>query len=308
MWNSFCRLAVTIACLLILTGCVGASSSELKALGSTLTPTKVDFQELYGYAERAETAYGTEAAIRSKYPKTVRVNSPGNTQVQYFLEQDDKAQTQYLTVRGTADKKNWAEDLQIKIRSDRTTNIPVDSGFDSVAQAIYNDAKPYLKPGYKTYVAGHSLGGSVAALLSVYLIEGGYSVQRVVTFGQPKFTTAAGVQRLGFLPITRVVDENDMVPMLPPVSFRNIGNEPYEHVGPEIVLLDGPRYVYLPSHDASRLSVGELWRSMSFADTADHRMAEYLKRLASKFTGATEVTYNQREQYVSLGPKAPSLN
>jgi hypothetical protein len=57
----------------------------------------------------------------------------------------------------------------------------------------------------------------------------------------------------------------------------------------------------------SRLAVGELWRSTSYADTVDHRIAEYLKRLASKFT-SVEVTYNQREQYVSNGPKAPSSN
>jgi triacylglycerol lipase len=296
-------LVVIVACLSLLTACTGGMSpSQLQALGSSVTPVSINFEELSAYANRSNTAYASEAVIRSTYPATIRINAPGNTDARYFLEQDDKAKTQYITVRGTADSKNFSEDLNITIRTDRKTDIPVDSGFDSVAQAIYTDVKPFLKPGYKTYVTGHSLGGAVAALVAVYIIEDGGKVERVVTFGQPKFTTAAGVKRLGFLPITRVVDENDMVPMLPPRSFRNLTQGTYEHVGPEIILLEGPRYVYLPSHDANRLSVNELWRTMAFDDLPDHHMDNYLKRLSTKFKAAVEVAYNQREQYIAKVP------
>jgi triacylglycerol lipase len=295
------RLFVAIAaCFLLLTACAGGMASpELQALGSKITPVSVDFEELYSYANRSKTAYASEAVIRSKYPATVRISSPGKTDVRYFLEQDYKAKTQYITVRGTSDRKNFSEDLDIKIRDDQKIDIPVDEGFDKVAQAIYVDVKPYLKPGYRTYVTGHSLGGAVAALLTVYIVEDGGKVERVVTFGQPKFTTAAGVSRLNFLPITRVVDENDMIPMLPPKSFRNAKQGAYEHVGPEIILLEGPRYVYLPSSNASRLSVGELWRTLAFDDLKDHHMDKYLLRLSTKMKAAEQVTYNQRELYVA---------
>jgi triacylglycerol lipase len=252
-------MASLAACLILLSGCAGTSKSELQSLGSTITPVSVNFGEIQSYAARSRAAYNPEAAFRSIYPATVRVSAPGNSATLYFLERDDKQRTQTITVRGTADKKNFSEDLEIKIRTDRTLDIPVDSGFDTVAAALYADMKPYLKPGYRTYLTGHSLGGAVAVLLAVYMSEDGHKVERIVTFGQPKFTTAAGAQRLDFLPLTRVVDENDMVPMLPPASFRNLGRGSYEHVGPEVVLLEGPEYAYLPRHDAERLSVGEAW-------------------------------------------------
>jgi hypothetical protein len=45
----------------------------------------------------------------------------------------------------------------------------------------------------------------VAAILTIYMIEDGVEVVRVVTFGQPRFTTADGVKRLSFLSLARVV-------------------------------------------------------------------------------------------------------
>ena len=207
----------------------------------------------------------------------------------------------YITVRGTADKKNFSEDMDVKIREDQKVSIPVHEGFDKVAQVIYADVKPYLKPGYKTYVTGHSLGGAIAVLLTIYIVEDGGKVDRVVTFGQPKFTTAVGVKRLGFLPLTRVVDENDMVPALPP-------EKSYVHVGPELILLEGPRYVYLPSYNASRISVGEFWRTIAISDLHDHHMDNYLKRLLTKMEGSVEVAYNQREQYVAKKPQKTTNN
>ena len=101
----------------------------------------------------------------------------------------------------------------------------------------------------------------------------------------------------------RVVDENDVIPMLPP-GIANKAHGPYDHAGPEVILLEGPRYVYLTQHDASRLAVGEFWRSMGVADLPDHKMDNYLKRLSSKTKRAVEVAYNQREKYTAKPPAA----
>jgi len=295
----FVTAIVVCLSLLPVAACVGISTAERLQLGSVVTKTKVDFEELYAFAGRANTAYASEATIHSSYPATIRVSSPAKEDVLYFLEQDARARTQYIAVRGTVDKRNFSEDLSIGLRDDRAIDIPVHAGFDAVAEAIYVDLKPYLKPGYKTYLTGHSLGGAIAALLAVYLTEDGHNVVRVVTFGQPRFTTAVGVERLGSLPILRVVDENDMVPMLPPATSRHPNYGPYEHVGPEIILLEGPRYVYLPSHDANRIAIGEFWRSAAFADLPDHKMDKYLLRLSTKRKDAVVVAYNDREKYVA---------
>jgi triacylglycerol lipase len=291
-------LAILAACVATLTACAGISTAELDKLGSTVVHANIDFVDIYAYAERSNTAYEDKKAIKSKYPLTIRINSPDATEVRYFLERDDKTHTQFVTVRGTHTNKNLAEDLDITVREDRKFDIPVHAGFDAAARAVYNDLKSHLKPGYKTYVTGHSLGGAVAAILAIYLIEDGVQVERVVTFGQPRFTTIDGVKRLGFLPLTRIVDENDIVPMVAPSAYTDPKFGPYDQVGPEVILLEGPDFVYLPSHDAARIDLGEFWRSLSFADLKDHEMQKYLRRIASKATRATQVPYNQREKYV----------
>jgi triacylglycerol lipase len=147
--------------------------AELDTLDSAVGHADINFDEIYTYAERSNTAYQNKRAIKLKYPLTVRINSPDGTQVRYFLERDDKPHTQFITVRGTLTNKNLAEDLDINVREDRKVDIPVHAGFDSDTRAIYNDLKPWLKPGYKTYVTGRSLGGAVAAILAIYLIEDG---------------------------------------------------------------------------------------------------------------------------------------
>lgn len=285
-------------CVSLLTACVGISTTELQNIGSKVTPEHINFGELYTYAERANAAYAAKSVIRSKYPLTVRINSPGQTDVSYFLERNDKTRTQFIAVRGSANSTNFSEDFDIAVREDRKANIPVHSGFDLAARAIYDDVRPYLKTGYKTHLTGHSLGGAVAAILTIYMIEDGTEVVRVVTFGQPRFTTADGVKRLSFLPLARVVDENDIVPMVPPATAIHPAFGPYEHVGPEVILLEGRNIVYLPSHDANRISLGEFWRSVSFANLDDHKMEKYLKRIANKTKGTTEVPYNEREKFV----------
>jgi hypothetical protein len=291
-------IVLMASALSLLAACASISSSELKSIGAKITPASIDFATLHTYAQRAKTAYAGEKAIRAKYPAAVRIAAPAGSDVLYILESDEKAGTQYITVRGTVDRKNFSEDLDIAVRDDRKIDIPVHEGFDQVARAIYADVRPYLKPGYKTHLTGHSLGGAVAAILTIYLIEDGHAVERVVTFGQPRFTTAKGVERLGFLPITRVVDENDVVPMVPP-ALEAGKHGPYEHVGAEVILLEGPHYVYLDAHDANRIAIGEFWRSMSFADLPDHSIDKYLARIESKLTNAVEVPYNERERYAA---------
>ena len=190
--------ATLAACLVLLAACAATSQAELQSIGSQIYRETVDFSELQSYGKRAKAAYGTETQIRAAYPKTVRFAQPGQTEVVYFIERDDAVKTQTVTVRGTANHKNLSEDMDFKVRTDRKTQIPVHTGFDRDAQAVYRDAQAYLKPGYRTYVTGHSLGGAVAALLAIYAIEDGYKVEKVVTFGQPRFTTATGVSKLGF--------------------------------------------------------------------------------------------------------------
>ena len=294
-------LAAMVLSASLLTACAGISRQEVNSLGSEITPAAINFNELTDYGRRAKAVYGPEPQINAAYPKTVRIAEPGTNKVRYFLERDESARVQYLTIRGTANKRNLKEDMEANLRIDPESGLPVHRGFDADARAVYADVKPHLRKGYQTRIAGHSLGGAVASLVAIYAIADGYKVEKIVTFGQPRFTTQEGVARLGSLPLMRVVDENDIIPMLPP-GGGNKAQGHYDQVGPEVILLEGPRYVYLPGHAADRLAVGELWRNAGLADLQDHKMDNYLKRLAEKSKGAIEVAYDEREKYVAKRP------
>lgn len=293
------RIAAAVLCLGLLAGCASLPKGELQTLGSEVVQEKIDFATLDVNAKRAKAAYAPPAKIRAAYPKTIRVATPGGRDVQYFIEQDDKAKVQYITVRGTTDDTTLTEDFDTKVRDDRATKIPVHTGFDQDARAVWKDAQPYIKKGYQTYVVGHSLGGAVAAILGIYMIEDGYKIDKIYTYGQPRFTTSDGAAQLGFLPLERVVDENDLVPLLPPGALASRKYGRYEQVGPEVILLDGPDYVYLPSQVATELSLGEFWRDLHVADLKDHKLDNYIRRIEAKIPVSHQVAYNARENYIA---------
>lgn len=279
----------------------------MQALGSEVVPQQVDFATLDVNVKRAKAAYAQPPKIRAAYPNTIRVATPGGRDVQYFIERDDKAKVQYITVRGTMDDTTLKEDFDAKVREDRATKIPLHTGFDLDARAVWTDAQPYMKKGYQTYLVGHSLGGAVAAILGIYMIEDGYKVDKIYTYGQPRFTTTQGVAQLGFLPLLRVVDENDLVPLLPPGAMANKKYGPYQQVGPEVILLEGPDYVYMPNQQASELSLGAFWRGLHVADLKDHKLDDYIRRIEDKLSGSHQVAYNQRENYIAKKKAVASL-
>lgn len=287
------QAAMLALSLALVAACSSLPRQELDSLGSQVSTQKVDFNALDVDAKRARAAYQPPAQIKAAYPKTVRVATPAKQDVQYFIERDDKAKVQYLVVRGSANDINMKEDFAARVRKDRQIRIPVHTGFDDDAKAIWTDAQPFLKKDYQTKLVGHSLGGAVAVILGIYAIEDGYKVQTIHTYGQPRFTTKDGAAQLSYLPLLRVVDENDIVPLLPPGILQ-----PYAHVGPEVILLEGPDYVYLDNPAAEALSKGELGRDLGVADLKDHKMQNYLKRLEAKLNGARAVAYNNREKYI----------
>jgi hypothetical protein len=164
--------------------------------------------------------------------------------------------------------------------------------------------KPHLKPGYEIYLTGHSLGGAVAGLLAIYLHEDGYKIGAVVTFGQPKFTNEAGVAEYGHLPVVRVVDQNDVVAMLP--DSTKSGNVQFAHMGTEVNILSGPYYALLPPAEATRKSIDQFADDATLISVPDHKIAWYLANLESKLKGAQRVKYADREQYVVRHKKGPS--
>ncbi|MEP2656120.1 MAG: lipase family protein [Sedimentitalea sp.] len=277
--------------LLALTGCAAPLSPDLEQSLSVVVPTKVDFADLEYYAKRSKAAYDSVSDIRKAFPLATRIVTVKSVGVQYFIETDLTNRNQTLSIRGTAQKPNVWEDIEIALLPDRIIGIPLHRGFRDDAWAVYTDASPYLRKDLPIRVTGHSLGGAVAVIVAAYLEREDYDVDRVVTFGQPKVTSKRPVDDPVDL-ITRVVNEEDIVPMIPP----NALGRKYQHFSPEVILMDGPDYVYLPEHDANRVSVGEFWRNISHLSVKDHQMDKYLSNIKEKVrAGSKQIPYSVRQ-------------
>lgn len=280
------RLSLIAMCV-ILTGCAGGFTQGLQRSLTALTPANIDFAELQYYAERSSSAYDAANDIRNDYPLATRVTTVQPADVRYFVETDHSQRTQTISVRGTAEKPNIWQDIETALIPDSILGISLHRGFQADAQAILTDVRPHLRDDYGVRITGHSLGGAVAAILGLYLDKEGFRVERVVTFGEPRFTTETP-DSAALRTALRVVHNRDVVPLLPPHSA--FGN--YKHASSEVILRPGAEYVYLDEHDADRLSVGEFWRSITSFSFADHHMDGYLSNIQQKVEqGAVQVPY-----------------
>jgi len=164
-----------------------------------------------------------------------------DSQVSYFLVNHKGVQT--IAVRGTANLQNAMVDIDLALQPDAKLNIILHQGFASAARAIYQDIQTYLDPTLPVQTTGHSLGGAIAVILSMYLTQDDYQVTQVVTFGQPKVTNVTGAKQFSALPLTRLVTAKDIVPLVPPLSPLQIKDmDIYWHMGEEIILLDNHQY------------------------------------------------------------------
>jgi triacylglycerol lipase len=270
----------------ILSGCASGLPLALQKSLATVVPLKVDFIEIEFYADRANAAYDDPILIRQKFPRVTRIATVKSVDVRYFIETNQEQKTHTISIRGTTDKPNIWQDIEISLVKDSTLGINLHRGFRDDSQKVYADLKPYLNKNYAIRVTGHSLGGAIAMIVARYLEKDSYIIKRLVTFGQPKITDA---HFKGIYDHTiRVAHDQDVVPMMPPITLAH----KYIHLGPELILLTGPDYVYLKTHDAERLSIGQFWRNLSHFSTKEHHMASYLKNIQGKIkNGANQVAY-----------------
>ena len=244
-----------LAVTMFLAGCAGTQFDTLDDFIPSAVSGKPDFEAISTYATYAQTAYLDEDVIRARYPGTVRINAPQGTKTRYFLDVQPSRRLQTISVRGTKTFGDVLHDIEFAIVEDVGLQLPLHKGFEADARLIYADVKPFLRKDFTTRVTGHSLGAAVSAILMIYLERDGFTVERSINFGQPKFTNIEGAERYKSLRLQRVVDRNDVVPMLPPPLARHPRHGAYAHVGEEIILLDGPEFIQLDNHDSERISV-----------------------------------------------------
>lgn len=266
-------------------------------LSSLAKSPDIDFDILYRAAQIANLSYDGKSKILGELKgKSAWVATPGTTDVQYVIGYNDQRKIQAIAVRGTANDTNWTLDKDTHALRDQKSGILMHRGFRTAADAIYRDVKPRLKPGYTTYLTGHSLGGAVAAILGIYLQDDGVKLGRIFTFGQPKFTNVAGAKAYENLPLLRVTYQNDTVALLPDSDAQ--GDQVFAHIGPVINLLSGPYYVYGTAQQTLQFSQGSFSKFLTQVSLPDHKMKWYLQGLRDKLNGAKQVSFKDRNKYI----------
>ena len=267
------------ACISLLQACSGASIFPSKP------PAPIDFARTIEYADRAALVYESTETIEARNTADHRYETSPLDALggKVFLETDDARHLQWIAVRGTANLNNIKLDVDYNKVVDERLRIHLHKGFADLAMDAYRFVKPRLKQGYEVRVTGHSLGGAAAVIVLMLLKEDGATLGQAVTFGQPKVTNRAGVRKYQELPLLRVINDKDPVPLLPPLELFAILDEgSFRHLGPEVVLEDGAAFRYYNGHDAERMSVMSFWQHMSDHDVPDHYMKNYLDRLHQK--------------------------
>jgi len=279
----------SLAGVLLLSGLILSSAACAKSVlpkpAPVQPPVPIDFALAVQYAQRAALVYETDAAIKQRSPASTIVSFMVETPkgVKAYIETDDAKKIQWVSVRGTSTLENVKLDVDYNKVVDGRLQIPLHKGFADTALQVYAFAKPLLRPGYEVRVTGHSLGGAAAAIVLMLFKEDGVKLGQAMTFGQPKVTNRAGVEKYRGLPLLRFVNDKDPVPLLPPLDISTILDEgPYKHIGPEVVLKDGTNYAYFSDAQAERFSVISFWNSLGRQEVPDHSIANYLQSLQAK--------------------------
>ncbi len=255
-----------------------------------------DFATIKDYGELASAAYEGESKARVACDKQgyqfTHYGRATGVEVAYFLATDDKHKTQVIAVRGTANVENVMVDADFKLVLDEYTGNMLHSGFVQSAAAVYKTLKPKLKRDYTINTTGHSLGGAVAMVLAMYLDQDEYHLGQVITFGQPKVTNITGAKRYDYMKVTRVVNEKDIVPLVPPFDPTDIKNvDLYWHAGQELILLPGDEYSLAGGIPSMLRTVKFFKEKPDEKNLQHHMMTLYLELVDKKISGAKEVPY-----------------
>jgi len=162
-----------------------------------------------------------------------------------------------IAIRGTANAGNVVSDIDARFYHEKKAEILFHRGFHDAALKIHDSLENHKKD--KTlYITGHSLGGAIAQILSIWYQREGHIVQ-VYTFGSPKIAVTGWYKFK--IPHFRVVFESDPVPYVPPF--------PYAHTG---IKIDAETLKWVEGGEESRQSFGKI-------DALDHSIDGYLKVL-----------------------------
>ena len=121
---------------------------------------------------------------------------------------------------------NWTTNFDILLAENGSARGFCDAA--AIALGAIRDRLSKTSPGLPLFVTGHSLGGALAVITALALVESGVAVEAVFTFGMPRPGNAAFAARyettLGARTY-RLVYGDDLVPTVAPsaLGFRHVG-------------------------------------------------------------------------------------
>ncbi len=293
------------ALLVLLCSCRTAPAASAVDAPAAKRPV-VDFTELLHLSEAYRSMRcDTDQQIRKDwgaYYDDLAVVDIESTRNRYMVGTLDSAKRVEIFIRGTANRQNALADMAVVKRMNARLGINFHRGFEDMAMAVYSDIVPRLRPGYQLVIFGHSLGAAEATILGLLLSADGAQVARVYASGSPRVTDAAGAALCGSLPLIRIVNEGDPVPLLPPLTLISPA-DPYVHIGDAVVLLDGAFYCVLGEESKSEPLAVDFWQSLKTntlrGDVKEHFIASYLERIRPKAVKAVEVPAADRGLSIS---------
>ena len=246
----------------------------------------VDFSEILSLALMAHFAYEPDSVIEKFYSNyTVSVGRLPSEKVSYFILTDAKNRVQYLAIQGTKYFRNIVLDMEASEPIDSVIGARLHKGFDKTARELYRELEinKLLNKDMPVIITGHSLGGAAGLICALYLAKAGYTIRKVITFGQPRITDANGARIFDRIPLLRVVNKEDMIPFLPQDSERGITpTNNYVHFGPEIVLLKDTFYAFRekPNNKADLSAQQDL----NDYNLKEHHLRYYLSNIVMKLS------------------------
>lgn len=153
----------------------------------------------------------------------------------YVVGNDDDI---VVVFRGSDKINDWFSNFQAVRDPGPLTKTKAHEGFqDALFPSVIRvtNAIDTMFKGQRVWVTGHSLGGALCSLYSAMLFEAGYKVYGIYTFASPRPGDAKLADALDAKmtegPHHRVVNENDIVPHVPPEPF-------FSHSGTRMILKD----------------------------------------------------------------------
>ncbi len=221
-----------------------------------------------------------------------------------------------LVFRGSQQAADWKTNFSFKLRpfhvydeshADALPKGKVHRGFqdawESIERRVVGQLRKWWTQDCSFWVTGHSLGGALASLAATSLDYQGFHVSGLYTFGQPRVGEWGFVRevnsRMGDR-MVRYVNNNDIVPMVPPQINLLDPTKLYGHMGQF-------RYFNFRGKLQKQSLLGQRWgdrllgllislREPGIDIVADHMMEFYVRNLQRALNDEKDLQKAQQEE------------